>query len=79
MFVCEMKTLRDLSVGLTKVCTCGSLCWLDDVWCHTPGTLYIIYSMCMYSFIIVWTCVEICQKCKSKNGGPVHAFVVVAI
>ena len=28
MFVCERKTLRDLSVGLTQLCSCGSLCWI---------------------------------------------------
>ena len=26
MFICEMKTLRDLSAGLTQDCACGCLC-----------------------------------------------------
>ena len=40
MFVCEMKTLRDL--GLTQLCTCGSLCWMmSDVTHQVHCILYI--------------------------------------
>ena len=43
MFICEMKTLRDLSAGLTQVCACGCLRWaMSDA---IQSVLYERYSV----------------------------------
>ena len=67
MFICEMKTLRDLSAGLTQDCACGCLHWaMSDA---IQSVLYECYSV-NYSISVAWTCCEsgICMSnCRSKK------------
>jgi hypothetical protein len=53
MFVCEIKTFKDLSNGLTQLCKCGYLCWKMTGFARQFGhVLRVEYT---------------CQKCKSKK------------
>ena len=62
MFICEMKTLRDLSAGLTQVCACGCLSWaMSDA---IQSVLYECYSV-NCSISVAWTCCE-SGICMSK-------------
>ena len=62
MFICEMKTLRDLSAGLTQDCACGCLRWaMSDA---IQSVLYECYSV-NCSISVAWTCCE-SGICMSK-------------
>ena len=74
MFICEMKTLRDLSAGLTQDCACGCLRWAMSY--AIQSVLYECYSV-NYSISVTRTCCESGQTVDQGNGGPVHVYVVV--
>ena len=67
MFICEMKTLRDLSAGLTQDCACGCLRWaMSDA---IQSVLYECYSV-NCSISVARTCCEseICMSnCRSRK------------